>query len=76
MIGTNNIGADDAEKIAQSVTKILETARAKTDAKVLLLGIFPRGENPEKGAKQRAKITRINELSPSSTMARMYATST
>lgn len=62
MIGTNNIGADDAEKISQGVTKILETARAKTGAKVLLLGVFPRGENPVKGAKQRAKITRINEL--------------
>ena len=62
MIGTNNIGADDADQIAEGVTKIVETARAKTGAKVLLLGIFPRGENPEKGAKQRAKITRINEL--------------
>ena len=62
MIATNNTGADDTDKIAQGVIRILDTARAKTGAKVLLLGVFPRGENLEKVAKQRAKITRINEV--------------
>ena len=62
MIGTNNTAGHDADRIAEGVTKIVKTAQAKTGAKVLLLGVFPRGENAEKGAKQRAKITRINEV--------------
>jgi lysophospholipase L1-like esterase len=62
MIGTNNTRDDDADKIAEGVTRIVKTAQAKTGAKVLLLGVFPRGENEEKAAAQRAKITRINEV--------------
>jgi lysophospholipase L1-like esterase len=62
MIGTNNTNSDDADRIAEGVTKIVKTARAKTGAKVLLLGVFPRGEDAEKGAKFREKITRINEV--------------
>ncbi|MDQ3440682.1 MAG: GDSL-type esterase/lipase family protein [Planctomycetota bacterium] len=61
-IGTNNTAGHDADRIAEGVTKILKTAQAKTGAKVLLLGVFPRGENAEKGAKFREKITRINEV--------------
>ncbi len=62
MIGTNNTAQGDADKIAQGITKIVKTAQAKTGAKVLLLGVFPRGKNAEKGGKQREKITRINEV--------------
>ena len=77
MIGTNNTGSDDAERIAEGVTKIVKTAQAKTGAKILLLGVFPRGitekqaeesKDPKKIANakqtpmQREKITRINEI--------------
>lgn len=62
MIGTNNTANDDAAKIVQGVTKIVKSAQAKTGANVLLLGVFPRGENAEKGGEQREKITRINEI--------------
>jgi len=44
MIGTNNTGGSDtAEQIAEGVTKIVKTAQEKTGAKVMLLGVFPRG---------------------------------
>jgi lysophospholipase L1-like esterase len=62
LIGTNNTATDDADRIAEGVTKVVKTARDKTGAKVLLLGVFPRGENPEKGGRQRQRITRINEV--------------
>jgi lysophospholipase L1-like esterase len=61
MIGTNNSAADPADKIAAGVEKIVSTAKDKTGAKVLLLAIFPRGETPEKAAKQREVIKTVNE---------------
>ena len=61
MIGTNNSAADPADKIAGGIEKIVKTARDKTGAKILLLGIFPRGETPEKAAKQRETIKAVNE---------------
>ena len=61
MIGTNNSAADPADKIASGVEKIVSTAKDKTGAKVLLLAIFPRGETPEKAAKQREVIKTVNE---------------
>lgn len=46
MIGTNNSGDDTADDIAAGITAIVEKLRAKLpDTKILLLGIFPRGEN-------------------------------
>ena len=62
MIGTNNAGADTGEEIASGVTKIVQTVRDKTGAKVLLLGVFPRGENAEKAAAPRAVIAKVNEI--------------
>src|SRR5688572_2779788 len=53
MIGTNNTATDDADKIAEGVTKIVKSAQAKTGAKILLFGVFPRGETEEKAAAQR-----------------------
>lgn len=56
MIGTNNSGSNTSEEIAAGVTAIVE--KLKTDlpeTKILLLAIFPRGENPEN--KQR----KVNE---------------
>jgi beta-glucosidase len=62
MIGTNNSNAQDntAKEIADGITAIVGELRQKLPkAKVLLLGIFPRGEKP--GA-QRAKIDEVNRL--------------
>jgi len=66
MIGTNNVGNDSAEAIAQGVTKIVETIRAKTpDTKILLLAVFPRGEKastPEKPNAGRDKLAQVNGI--------------
>jgi lysophospholipase L1-like esterase len=60
MIGTNNSGRDSAEGIARGVTKIVECIRKKSPkTKILLLAIFPRGQNPN---PQREKIKRTNEI--------------
>src|SRR5829696_2203607 len=61
MIGTNNSASDPADAIASGVEKIVKIAREKTGAKVLLLAIFPRGETPEKAAKQREVIKAVND---------------
>jgi len=61
MIGTNNSNSDPSDKIAAGVEKIVSTARDKTGAKVLLLAVFPRGETPEKAAKQREVIKGVND---------------
>ncbi len=58
MIGTNNTGSNTSEDIAQGVKAILdEFAKQKPDAKVLLLGVFPRatGVTLEKGATGATK---------------------
>jgi len=62
MIGTNNSNKDDftAAQIAEGVKMCLDTTKAKLpQAKVLLLGIFPRGEKPD---AQRDKIKATNEI--------------
>jgi lysophospholipase L1-like esterase len=63
MIGTNNLSSDDPDKIAEGIEKIVQTTRQKTGAKVLLLGIFPRGKDPAdpKVRTVREKIAKINE---------------
>jgi lysophospholipase L1-like esterase len=63
MIGTNNIG-NTAADIAKADTKIVEKTHEKLpDAKLLLLGIFPRGADPENPttAQMRDKIKLVNE---------------
>jgi len=46
MIGTNNIGANSSEEIAEGVKAIVAKLREKLPmTKVLLLGVFPRGES-------------------------------
>lgn len=53
MIGTNNAGSNTSEQIAEGVKAIVEKLRAKLpDTKVLVLAIFPRGENKENKARQ------------------------
>lgn len=66
LIGTNNSGFDSAEGIAKGVTKIVETIRARQpQAKVLLMGVFPRSEQPstaEKVYPGREKLKRVNKI--------------
>jgi lysophospholipase L1-like esterase len=62
MIGTNNSNGEDntIEQIAEGVTAIVASLQAKLpDTKVVLLGIFPRSENP---APQRGKLLQINQI--------------
>lgn len=61
MIGTNNSGSNTSEQIAAGVTAIVEKLRTKRpETKVLVLGIFPRGENNEH--KQRKVNTGANAI--------------
>ena len=62
MIGTNNSNGIDntAEQIIEGVGEIVAILRATTpETKVLLLGIFPRGENIN---EQRGKLLQINQV--------------
>jgi beta-glucosidase len=63
MIGTNNIGhyADEKpEWVAEGVKKIVETVHQKLpEAKVLLLGVFPRDG---KDSSSRKKVEEINAI--------------
>ena len=59
MIGTNNLGGDKDEEIAGGIKAIVKDLREKLpEAKILLLGIFPRGEKPD---HSRERIKGINE---------------
>ena len=61
-IGTNNLGKNTAEDIAAGVREILkEIRRSQPDAKVLLLGIYPRGGKPNPDAT-REKLGKVNSL--------------
>jgi lysophospholipase L1-like esterase len=60
MIGTNNMGPNSAREIADGITAIVkEIHKRSPDSKVLLLGIFPRGEKP---AAVRDKIKEVNNI--------------
>jgi len=60
MIGTNNTGRNTAGEIAEGVgAVVLELQAQFPEAKILLLGIFPRGELATDPA--RATIAQINE---------------
>ncbi len=59
MIGTNNTGTCTAPDIAQGITAIVQEFQKRLpQAKILLLGVFPRGEKP---GPQRDKIAEINQ---------------
>src|SRR5262245_12067408 len=61
MIGTNNMGSNTPEEIAGGNKAILdEIKKQHPDAKVLLLGIFPRSPKPTDAV--RDKIKKTNEL--------------
>lgn len=62
MIGTNNSNGEDntASQIADGVTAIIRKLRQKLpDTRILLLPIFPRGENVN---NQRGKILQVNQI--------------
>jgi beta-glucosidase len=66
MIGTNNVKDNTAAEIAAGITAIVRRLRDKLpESKVLLLGVFPRGEKPgaarEKLAEVNEKIKRLAE---------------
>lgn len=59
MIGTNNTGNCSAPDIAAGIEAIvLELEKHLPQSKILLLGVFPRGEKP---SPQRDKIAEINQ---------------
>ncbi len=60
MIGTNNSGGDSVADIADGVRSIVKKLRVELpEMKILLLGIFPRGEQPN---NQRGALTQINQI--------------
>jgi lysophospholipase L1-like esterase len=60
MIGTNNMGSNSAEQIADGVRAIVaELRHQKPHMKVLVLGIFPR--NPKASDPVRGKIKEVNQ---------------
>ncbi|MHC4673064.1 MAG: platelet-activating factor acetylhydrolase IB subunit [Planctomycetota bacterium] len=62
MIGTNNSNGTDnmAEEIADGITAIVKRLTSKLPrTRVLILGIFPRGEKPD---PQREKNTRASQM--------------
>jgi lysophospholipase L1-like esterase len=59
MIGTNN-GGDSADDVAAGITAIVKEIHKKSaSTKVLLLGIFPRGEKPNAGREKNDKVNAI-----------------
>ena len=59
MIGTNNSGDNSPGEIVEGVTAIVNALRSKLpDTKVLLVGIFPRGE---KFNDQRGRLLQVNQ---------------
>lgn len=60
MIGTNNSGSCEAADIAAGITAIVAELNQKLpQSKILLLGIFPRGEKP---GPQREKLAAVNQI--------------
>lgn len=62
MIGTNNSNGEDnsVEQIAEGVAAIVAKLRSRLpDTTVLLVPIFPRGENPN---PQRGKLNQVNQI--------------
>jgi lysophospholipase L1-like esterase len=61
MIGTNNLGANKDEQIAEGITAIVhEIHKRQPETKVLLLGIFPRSQKASDPF--RARIKDINKV--------------
>jgi len=62
MIGTNNSNGKDntAEEIADGIKAIVKKLRAKLPkTRILILGIFPRGEKPSEQREKNAKASKL-----------------
>jgi lysophospholipase L1-like esterase len=58
MIGTNNMGGNTAEQIAEGVIAVVkEIHKRSPTTKVLLLGIFPRSKNADDSVREKIKQT-------------------
>lgn len=63
MIGTNNIGSNSPEEIATGVEAIVKTLREKLPkAKILLLGVFPRGADRKTDLPVAATDDRVDQV--------------
>jgi len=61
MIGTNNMGCSSPAEIAEGIGAIvLENRKDFPDAKIMLLGIFPRGQTAND--QNRARIAECNKI--------------
>jgi len=61
MIGTNNLGGNTDEEIADGIKAIVAELHKQTpETKLLLLGVFPRGMKADD--KNRARIKNINSI--------------
>ena len=59
MIGTNNVPLNTPDEIAAGVSAICDEIHQRSPAsRILLLGIFPRGEKPD---ANRAAIEAVNQ---------------
>jgi lysophospholipase L1-like esterase len=61
MIGTNNVGSNTPQEIADGIKKIVATYRATVpDAHILLLAVFPRGADNNDGPRQ--VVNQVNAI--------------
>ena len=61
LIGTNNVGRISSEDLAGGITaNVQEINKRLPDAKVLLMGLFPRGETPDH--KHRIQVAEVNAM--------------
>ena len=61
LIGTNNVGRISSEDLAGGITANAQEIRKRLpDAKVLLMGLFPRGETPDH--KHRVQVAEVNAI--------------
>lgn len=62
MIGTNNIGSNSPEEIAEGVKAIVSRLREKLPmTKVLVLGVFPRGQDRSREYLQKHESTKPSD---------------
>lgn len=63
MIGTNNVGGNTPDEIAEGIKAIVASLRSKLpQTKVLLLGVFPRGENLSKDFRDNNETTKVSRI--------------
>ncbi|PAW78082.1 MAG: GDSL family lipase [Verrucomicrobia bacterium Tous-C9LFEB] len=61
LIGTNNIWRDKPEQVAEAIGLIVQEIKTRCPAgRVLLLGLFPRGDAPN--TPTRKKIAQVNAI--------------